>query len=130
MKRHVANGHVVGSTGSPRKVLPSHEDPVGGTPSPLADLVALMRERAATSGNPAYAREYRLALAAWEAERPPDVLPPWDPHTDPEWVGLREAIVAALEPYPEALEAVRLALVRHNAEEAVDGSIPGTTQYR
>jgi hypothetical protein len=70
---------------------------------PLVELTTALRTPA-LGGDTAAAREYRLALhavAAQSAERPAyNVL------IDPEWIALRTAILRALEPYPEARQAV------------------------
>ena len=63
---------------------------------PLAELVTLLKGKVKESGNPAYAREYRLALAAQaqqQASRPAEV----NPVDGPEWVEFREALHDWLE---------------------------------
>lgn len=75
---------------------------------PLSELVDALRSRALDGNNSGTVREYRLALAALterSAERPAyNVL------ADPEWLRLRDLLLEALEPYPEARLAVADAL--------------------
>lgn len=77
---------------------------------PIAELVATLR-RKALAGDPAIVREYRLALAAQTAARN-GAAPPADLSATPEWAKLRGAVLAALEPFPEARQAVAEAVDR------------------
>lgn len=70
----------------------------------LGELVAALRTRA-LAGDPAGAREYRLALAAQAAEGT-SAPPAYDVRTDPEWLRLVAAMVRALRPFPEARQAL------------------------
>jgi hypothetical protein len=75
---------------------------------PLADLVAMLRARAFSSSNPAAAREYRLALAAQAAQR--SAAPAYQVLEDPEFIRVRDIILAATAPYPEVHGAIADAL--------------------
>jgi hypothetical protein len=71
---------------------------------PLDELVTALRVRA-LAGNPSDTREYRLALAAQSDIR--HATPPQrDLATEPEWIDLRTTLLDALEPFPEARQAV------------------------
>lgn len=75
---------------------------------PLDELVAALRERALGSQNSSFAREYRLAISAL-SER--NAAPPaYDVLRDADWLRLREAMLTALRPYPDAREAIADAL--------------------
>lgn len=75
---------------------------------PLDELVAALRVRA-LAGNPADTREYRLALAAQSAARHATAARR-SLVDEPEWTALRTRLLAALEPFPEARQAVADAL--------------------
>jgi hypothetical protein len=92
----------VPSTGSPRDRA---VDPSG---DPLDELVSALRVRA-LAGNPADTREYRLALAA-QLDARHAVPPRRDLASEPEWTVLRAAILAALEPFPDARQAAAAAI--------------------
>jgi hypothetical protein len=78
------------------------------TGDPLDELVTALRVRA-LAGNPSDTREYRLALAAQSDVR--HATPPSrDLASEPEWIGLRAILLHALEPFPEARQAVADAL--------------------
>jgi hypothetical protein len=75
---------------------------------PLDELTAALRVRA-LAGNPADTREYRLALAAQAAARH-GAAPTRDLAVEPDWIALRTIMLAALEPFPKAREAIAAAL--------------------
>ena len=75
---------------------------------PLDELVNALR-RQALAGNPALVHQYRLALAA-QADVRHAAPPSRDLASEPEWRTLRAAILKALEPFPEARQAVADAL--------------------
>ena len=78
------------------------------TDDPLDELVSALRVRA-LAGNPSDTREYRLALAAQSDVR--HAAPPQrDLASEPEWIELRTTLLRALEPFPEARQAVADAL--------------------
>lgn len=71
---------------------------------PLDELVGALRLRALT-GDPSVAREYRLGLQALQdAEH--TQAPTVDLASEPDWLELRAAMLLALEPYPEARQAI------------------------
>jgi len=92
-----------------RKHLPAEAanamSPVGDIPTdPLDEMVNALRPRM-LDGHPSLAREYRLALAdraaAGRAQAPEVDLASTD-----DWIRLRDALLEALRPYPEARRAV------------------------
>jgi hypothetical protein len=87
---------------------PSTAAPPSPVDDPLDELVSALRVRA-LAGNPADTREYRLALQAQLDVR--HAAPPTrDLAAEPEWIAVRARILAALEPFPEARQAVADAL--------------------
>jgi hypothetical protein len=106
--RHFRNGHVLGEFETKAKA---------GVSADLDELVSTLSARVRDGGNPAHARELRLALVAqaeWKAGLPasaPDLA------TTQDWIELRGAIRVALEPYPEAQDAVNDAVQRLLGEE-------------
>jgi hypothetical protein len=105
VQRH-AHRHVVAQRMAPpparrRARLETADDP-------LDELVAALRVRA-LAGSPSDTREYRLSLAAQADGRhaTPSVR---DLASEPEWIALRTSMLAALEPFPEARQAVADAL--------------------
>ena len=88
----------------PREAPPS----VPANGDPLDELVAALRVRA-LAGSPADTREYRLALAA-QADVKHAAPPLRDLATEPDWIELRTLQSEALEPFPEARQAIADAL--------------------
>jgi hypothetical protein len=87
---------------------PASTDAPAATADPLDELVAALRTRA-LAGNPSDTREYRLALAALADLR--HATPPTrDLAGEPEWIALRSTMLRALEPFPDARQAVADAL--------------------
>jgi hypothetical protein len=78
------------------------------TDDPLDELVTALRSRA-LAGNPSDTREYRLALAA-QADVRHATPPTRDLASEPEWIALRSIMLRALEPFPDARQAVADAL--------------------
>jgi len=76
---------------------------------PLEELATALRARA-LGGSDSAAREYRLALHDQQAARHA-VGPSRELASEPEWLDLRARILAALQPFPEARQAVADALV-------------------
>jgi transposase-like protein len=101
--RHFRNGHVLGEVDAKIRA---------GSPADLDELVASLSARVREGGNPAHARELRLALIAqaeWRASLPgsaPDLA------ISEEWIELRVALREALAPYPGATAAVNAAIQR------------------
>lgn len=79
-----------------------------GAGDPLDELVNALRAQA-LAGSPAIVHQYRLALAA-QADVRHAAPPSRDLTSEPEWRTLRAAILRALEPFPEARQAVADAL--------------------
>jgi len=75
---------------------------------PLDELVDALRNQA-LAGNPAIVHQYRLALSA-QADVRHATPPQRDLASEPEWIALRSKMLAALEPFPEARQAVADAL--------------------
>lgn len=71
---------------------------------PLDELVNALRTQA-LAGNPAIVHQYRLGLSA-QADLRHAAPPTRDLASEPEWRALRAAILQALEPFPEARQAV------------------------
>lgn len=82
--------------------------PLAAGVDPLDELIEKLRARA-LAGNPNDTREYRLALAAQQADRA-SALPARDLVHDPDWIALRSRILASLAPFPEARLAVANAI--------------------
>lgn len=74
------------------------------TGDPLDELISALRVRA-LAGNPSDTREYRLALAA-QADARHATPPRRDLASEPEWITLRSALMVALDPFPDARQAV------------------------
>lgn len=74
---------------------------------PLDELVTALRNQALSggAGNPAIVHQYRLALAA-QSDAKHAAPPTRDLANEPEWLALREKLLAALEPYPAARLAI------------------------
>jgi hypothetical protein len=102
--RHVKNHLGDRARGTKAQVIA----PLAAGVDPLAELIEKLRTRA-LAGNPNDTREYRLALAAQQAERASSI-PAHDLAHDPEWIALRSLVLAALAPYPEARLAVANAI--------------------
>jgi transposase-like protein len=85
----------------PHAHAPAHADP-------LDELVTALRERA-LAGDPAISREYRLGLLAQQAAARASA-PTRDLASEPEWIALRTRVLEALEPYPDARQAIAAAL--------------------
>ena len=97
------------SVGRHRHHVPKAPEPVPeATGDPLDELVVALRTRA-LAGNPSDTREYRLALLAQTAARQ-STAPVHDLAGTPEWIRLRTAMLAALEPFPAARIAIAEAL--------------------
>jgi len=103
LQRHAAR-HLPPRRAAARPAPP--RDPTGG--DPLDELVAALREQA-LAGHPAIVHQYRLALAA-QADGRHQAPPRRALEDEPEWRALRERLLAALSPHPEALAAVLDAL--------------------
>jgi hypothetical protein len=100
--------HAKNHLGRPAWTSATIPAPADGSLDPLDELVAALRTRA-LAGNPSDTREYRLALAAQAATR--HATAPTRPLADSEeWIALRTAMLAALEPFPEARLAIADAL--------------------
>jgi hypothetical protein len=80
----------------------------GVVTDPLDELVKALRAKA-LAGDTGSAREYRLVLLAQE-RRSAAAAPQVDLAATSEWLDLRTALLAALEPFPEARIAVSEAL--------------------
>lgn len=75
---------------------------------PLDELVDALRTQA-LAGNPAIVHQYRLALAA-QAEARHAIPQRRDLAAEPEWLALRDRLLVALAPFPEARLAVVVAI--------------------
>lgn len=121
MGRHVRNRHVA-SAGNERhdaaRQKSSEKSDLNAGADPLDELIASLRQRA-LSGSDAASREYRLALQT-RADRGA-AQPEYDVLRDPEWLDLREIMLDALRPFPEARYAIADAL------RARDPSLLGPT---
>jgi hypothetical protein len=95
----------LGSFPEPSVVGPVHQ---GVVTDPLDELVKALRAKA-LAGDTGSAREYRLVLLAQE-RRSAAAAPQVDLAATSEWLDLRTALLAALEPFPEARIAVSEAL--------------------
>jgi hypothetical protein len=103
LQRHAANhGDRTVAPSVPESAVPE------SAADPLDELVAALRVRA-LAGNPADTREYRLALAAQSAARHA-TAPRRSLVDEPEWAALRTRLLSALQPFPEAAQAVADAL--------------------
>jgi transposase-like protein len=93
-----------------RPAAPASSHPRAAAPAgdPLDELVQALRVRA-LAGSPADTREYRLALAA-QSDARHSAPPQRDLATEPEWLALRTAMLAALDGFPEARQALADAL--------------------
>jgi hypothetical protein len=105
VQRH-AHRHVAAQRMSPRPA--PRRSTTEAAADPLDELVDALRNQA-LAGNPAIVHQYRLALAA-QADVRHAIPAARDLASEPEWIGLRTAMLAALEPFPEARQAVADAL--------------------
>jgi hypothetical protein len=105
VQRH-AHRHVAARQAGPPRA-PRRSTAAGGA-DPLDELVDALREQA-LAGNPAIVHQYRLALAA-QADLRHATPSARDLASEPEWIVLRTVMLAALEPFPEARQAVADAL--------------------
>jgi hypothetical protein len=97
--------HHVSRPAAPASSRPRAAEPAG---DPLDELVTALRLRA-LAGSPADTREYRLALAA-QSDARHSAAPQRDLAIEPEWLALRTAMLAALDGFPEARQALADAL--------------------
>lgn len=107
MQRHAAN-HVSRPPAAPAPEVSQPPATAPSTADPLDELVDALRTQA-LAGNPAIVHQYRLALAA-QADVRHAAPPTRDLASEPEWVALRTRLLVALEPFPDAVQAVRAAL--------------------
>ncbi len=83
---------------------PSQIEPLAPGADPIEELVSSLRVRA-LAGDPTAMREYRLSLTAQSQVRLAEARPR-RVVDEPEWIRLRSAILAALQPFPEARRAL------------------------
>ena len=106
VQRH-ASRHLVRPTGGAPMPASVRTVPAAGV-EPLDELVDALRTQA-LAGNPAIVHQYRLALQA-QADGKHAAPPTHDIVTDPAWLALRLRLLLALDPFPDAIAAVRVAL--------------------
>lgn len=110
LQRHAANhlARAVAAIGPPVAQPRVRQADRPSPADPIDELVEALRPHA-LKGDPQAAHQYRLALQA-QADAQHAAPPVRALATEPEWIALRTRLLELLEPFPEALAALRDAL--------------------